>query len=335
MESELINKLSDFGLAHLLDFTYKNMDIYNLDDIIDIDLNDEDYIEELNKLSDTDKNGLILFIKTIKTSNNVRNVSNYQSSQNTSTELTKEIGGNMRSCYLGILKFPTISITQRKDYFYNYFIKPHISNNEIIDKKTKINFQGKIYTFNQNTISIGRGCHEYPVDIVIPEREPIDLSVSRVNCLIFRVNTLEGIVYHLFDAWSLIETRVTKTNPFQICKTSKDEPNIISWNENENVYISCGDYYCNNKIQFISSKNENIDSNEQEHNCNEYKKAHCVICFEPANIRLGCGHAVYCSNECMDEHVAYQKQESETALCPYCKKDNVENKQSLCIEQYK
>ena len=184
--------------------------------------------------------------------------------------------------------------------------------------------------------------HKYYVndDIVIKERDPQDLSISRVNCLIFRVNTPEGIVYHLFDAWSLIETRLTKTNPLKTFKTSKDDPNILSWNENENVYISCGDPSCNNKIHFISSINSDKDaetfiSNIEETTSDEDEKAKCVICFEPANIRLGCGHAVYCSNECMDQHVAYQENLTRNAVCPFCKKDNMYNKQSLCIQQYK
>ena len=341
MDFSLKQQLDKFGLAELVDFVYDNIGISTLDNINDFDFNEPEYIEEFDKLSSSDKNSLLLFLKTLQTANKVRNASNYQSSQNTSISLSTDIGRNMRYCYIGIINDFTKSVIQRKEYFYEYFIKPHIPlSDENINKELIINFEGKTYIFNQNTISIGRGSSKYPVDIVIKERDPKDLSISRVNCLIFRVNTPEGIVYHLFDAWSLIETRLTKTNPLKTFKTSKDDPNILSWNENENVYISCGDPSCNNKIHFISSINSHKDtetflSNIEETTSDEDEKATCVICFEPANIRLGCGHAVYCSNECMDQHVAYQENETGNAVCPFCKKDNMYNKQSLCIQQYK
>lgn len=340
MDFALKQQLDKFGLAELVDFVYENIGISDFEDINNLEIDDEDFFQEFDELSTPDRNSLLLFLKTVQTSNKVRNASNYQSSQTTSTSLSKDIGGNMRSCYIGILNDFTKSVTQRKEYFYDYFIKPHIPNSNInIDKELKINFEGKTHIFNQNTISIGRGSPQYPVDITIKEREPQDISISRVNCLIFRVNTPEGIVYHLFDAWSLIETRLSKTNPLKTFKTSKDEPNILSWNENENVYISCGDTSCNNKIHFISSIESDKDAetfiSNVEETSDEDEKATCVICFEPANIRLGCGHAVYCDNECMDKHIAYQKDESGNALCPFCKKDILHNIQSLCIQQYK
>tara|TARA_E500000178_G_scaffold316455_1_gene336186 strand:+ start:6491 stop:7516 length:1026 start_codon:yes stop_codon:yes gene_type:complete len=341
MDITLKQQLDKFGLSGLVDFVYDNIGISNLDDLEYFDLDDPDYHEEFNKLSTNNKNSLLLFIRTIQTANKVSNKSNYQSSQDTSIALSRDIGINMRSCYIGILSDLSKSITERKEYFYDYFIKPHIPvSDEDIDKEFKINFEGRTHVFNQNTISIGRGSQQYPVDIVIKERYHQDLSISRVNCLIFRVNTPEGIVYHLFDAWSLIETRLTKTNPIKTFKTSKDDPNILSWNENENIYISCGDPLCTNKIHFISSTDSNkdaetINSEIEEITSDEDLKSSCVICFKPANIRLGCGHAVYCSNDCMDTHVAYQKQETGNAVCPFCKENNIQNKQSLCIEQYK
>ena len=61
----------------------------------------------------------------------------------------------------------------------------------------------------------------------------------------------------------------------------------------------------------------------------------CVICFEPATIRLSCGHATYCSNECLDEHVAHQNTATNAVECPYCKTNWQSNKVSVCERYYK
>ena len=97
---------------------------------------------------------------------------------------------------------------------------------------------------------------EYPVDIKIKERELQDNSVSRVNCIIVKVlSDDDKYMYYLFDTWSIVGTRVTKTYPYQIYETAPGNTNIISWKENESVLISCGDTTCKNVIQVLSSDN--------------------------------------------------------------------------------
>ena len=80
MDFSLKQQLDKFGLAELVDFVFDNIGISSLDDINNFDFNEPEYIEELDKLSSSDKNTLLLFLKTVQTANKVRNVSNYQSS---------------------------------------------------------------------------------------------------------------------------------------------------------------------------------------------------------------------------------------------------------------
>ena len=196
----------------------------------------------------------------------------------------------------------------------------------------------------KNYISIGRGCLEFPADIVIPNRAPNDVSISRINCLIIKVKADDGrYVFHLFDSWSCAGTRVTMTNPVKIFKTEQpNNVNIITWNAEESVYISCGDTACKNKIHIVSRTEKKAPPelyttsiltdcvNEEIEELPE-----CPICFEPSKYRLGCGHAVYCSEECMNEHVSHQIAEGKKPRCPCCRADNEEHKVSQCARYYK
>jgi len=356
MDEELKQCLTEFGLGHCIPMCWNELGFLSMTDVNETDL-DDDFTELINDtFQKKDADNIILFIKTHKTARTVSLRANYQSTAVSSSIIDSSTGRDMRECYLLLLCNRSKTVKDRQEYFYNYFVLPYISNiDETLDEKTYINFEGRTYEFNQNTISIGRGCPEYPVDIVIKYRNPCDLSVSRVNCIITRVRSDEGYVYNLLDAWSMVETRVTKTNPMNTLITSKDDVNIISWNSKETVYISCGDKSCNNKIQFISNispSNDQIEEyvvDEVEENIVEGLKEeeniveelikeeenHCVICFEPATIRLSCGHATYCSKECLDKHVAHQNTTNNAPECPYCKTKWQHNKVSVCERYYK
>ena len=372
MDSITKQKLTAFGLGECILLIEEELCLHTMTDINETDV-DDDYVEEIkDTIPPKHVDNLILFIKTHKTAQMVSMRADFQSTERSSTRVDCSTGRDMRECYLLLINNRSKTVKERQEYFYKYFILPYISNiDETLDEKTYINFEGRTYEFNQNTISIGRGCPEYPVDIEIKHRNPCDLSVSRVNCIITRVRSDEGYVYNLLDAWSMVETRVTKTNPINTLITSKEYVNIISWNSKETVYISCGEKSCNNKIQFISNIPSSSD-HEEDNEAVEHRMAAaasdavaverrmaaaasdavaataaaavaaakddgptCVICFEPATIRLSCGHATYCSNECLDKHVAHQNTATNAVECPYCKTNWQSNKVSVCERYYK
>ena len=394
MDSTTKQHLTDFGLGECIKLVEEELELFTMNDINETDV-DDDYAEIIKDAFPPEHaDNLILFIKTHKTARMVSQRADFQSTERSSTRVDASTGRDMRECYLLLLNNRSKTVKERQEYFYKYFILPYISNiDETLDEKTYINFEGRTYEFNQNTISIGRGCLEYPVDIQIKHRNPCDLSVSRVNCIITRVRSDEGYVYNLLDAWSMVETRVTKTNPMNTLITSKENVNIISWNSKETVYISCGDRSCNNKIQFISNIPSSSDQEDTEEEKEEIEQRRaevdartaqwrdtltrgraalaaavevaaaaaardaasdavaataaaavaiaeedgptCVICFEPATIRLSCGHATYCSSNCLDEHVAHQNTTTDAPECPYCKTNWQYNKVSVCERYYK
>lgn len=341
MDTLLRDQLTNYGLSDCIeDFEYQ--EILTIDDFVNYTI--DDYREMMHEKFIT---SIRFLLNTYKVADRVSQSLDYNDSNNRgSTKITDGLSNDVRECYLSILKNKELSILQRQKYFYTFFIKPNLNNKVPVVSETCINFEGKLYKFKKNTITIGRGCLEYPVDIRIKERELQDNSVSRVNCIIVKVlSDDDKYMYYLFDTWSIVGTRVTKTYPYQIYETAPGNTNIISWKENESVLISCGDTTCKNVIQVLSSDNgdmmpiledeENDGVEIQREEEEEREEVLCVICYDPATIRLGCGHAVYCGNGCMDEHIAYQEEENGCAVCPFCKVDNTQNKQSICLQQYK
>jgi hypothetical protein len=350
MDEELTKIFNEEGLEECIDIVVKELGIKSLDemnyqvsilglesinDAID-ELIPENYIHTL-------KNLFITFI----ISKEVSQSHNYNTSQDdsggNSTKLSEFTAKSVREIYLNLLNDLNKTPQQRAEFFYKRFIQPNLKNQESVDDETIINFEGRNYKFNKNSICIGRGCQEYPADIVIPERNNYDKSISRVNCVIIKVKTVDGFGYHLFDAWSCAGTRVTKTNPVKTFVTQQpNNVNIISWDAEESVFISCGDTLCNNKIHVLSSTQKKDLSNpvsppvlSSYANMEISDLPECPICFEPSRYRLGCGHAVYCSEECMNEHVSHQIAERGVARCPCCRAENEEHKVSQCVNYYK
>lgn len=348
MDEELSNILKEEGLESCIpiianEFGAKSVvELNNLVNNIGLALIKEDintYIPENLRLT------LENLISTLFVSKQVSQNHNYNTSQDdsgeSSTKLSVYTAKTVREIYLNLLKDTNKTPKQRSEFFYKRFIQPNLNNQEPVDDETIINFEGRNYRFNKNSICIGRGCPAYPADIVIPERNRYDISISRVNCIIIKVKTIDGYGYHLFDTWSCDGTRVTKTNPVKTFETNQpNNVNLISWDAEESVFISCGDPLCNNRIHVLSctqkkelSEPSPVLSNRA--NVEVVDLPECPICFEPSKYRLGCGHAVYCSEECMNEHVSHQIAERGIARCPCCRAENEEHKVSQCVNYYK
>jgi len=349
MSSELALVFEEEGLEECIPIISKKLEINNISDVIQMihHIGYDDFCDELDeyipeKYIHTLKN----LIKTFIVSKEVSQSHNYNSSQDdggSTTRLETFTAKSVREIYLNLLKDPNKTPKQRSEYFYKRFILPNLDSKEPVEDETVINFEGRNYKFNKNSICIGRGCQEYPADIVIPQRNSNDISISRINCIIIKVKTDDGFAYHLFDSWSCAGTRVTKTNPVKTFATEQpDNVNIIKWNSDESVFISCGDKACNNKIHILSNTQKNSLSESSSPpvlssyaNMEISELPECPICFEPSKYRLGCGHAVYCSEECMNEHVSHQIAERGVARCPCCRAENEEHKVSQCVNYYK
>ena len=349
MDQELTNIFKDEGLEECIDIVVKEFGIKTIDE-----MNDNVScigLEEINVAIDeiipenyihTIKNLFMTFVvsKEVSQSHNYNTIQDDR--DGSSTKLSEYTAKNVREIYLNLLKDLNKTPQQRSEYFYKRFIQPTLKNQELVDDETIINFEGINYKFNKNSVCIGRGCPEYPADIVIPERNNYDKSISRVNCVIIKVKTVDGVGYHLFDAWSCAGTRVTKTNPVKTLVTHQpNNVNIISWDAEESVFISCGDPLCNNKIHVLSSTQKDQSKSTSSPVLSSYANMkitclpECPICFEPSKYRLGCGHAVYCSEECMNEHISYQIAEGGIQRCPCCRAENEEYQVSQCVNYYK
>ena len=325
MEEHFKKKLINLGLSACIN-KLEEEEIYNLETLQTLDYHNLEEIIPSNFLPT-----LSFLLKTIKTSYTISQINNIDSTE--ITNIDSETSHDMRDCYIKLIEDVNLSPVYRQGYIYEYFIKPYIDNTTT-NGTISVNYEGKKYNFNKNFISIGRGCPQYPVDIQIKERSQADLSVSRVNCVLIKIKCGDNYKYNLFDAWSIYGTKITKYNPLTTIKTSRDKFNIIKWDSSESVYIHCGSEMSNNKIQVLAD-DENIhsDNNNSDGSCEDNPE--CVICCEPASIRLGCGHAVYCGSNCMNSHIAHQINNKQRPTCPYCKKDNLENNVSLCVNQYK
>jgi len=346
MDEDIRILLEEEGLESCIHIIINDMGIKSMGDFIStINMFDIDEIDEYipENYRHTFKN----LIRTIIVSNEVSQSHNYNSSQHDdgggATCLAVHTAKTVRQIYLNLLKDRNKTPKQRAEFFYKRFIQPHLNDKTPVEDETIINFEGRNYHFNKNSICIGRGSIDYPADIVIPERNNNDISISRINCIIIKVKTDEGYSYHLFDSWSCAGTRVTKTNPIKIFTSEQpDNVNIICWNDNDAAYISCGDRICNNKIHVLSSIQKKTLNNSSSPPCNGGSAnmelddiPECPICFEPSKYRLGCGHAVYCSEECMNEHVSHQIADRCIARCPCCRAENEEHKVSQCANYYK
>jgi len=319
MDTDFKSKLINIGLRECIPIL-ERQEIIDLETLSSIIENNEEII-----IPEKYFTTLLLLLKTLKTSNTISSL-NVNDNIGSSIKVDKATSNNMRECYIKLLNDRNITPKDRQNYIYTYFILPYIDDKDTTDQTISVSYEGKRYDFNKSFISIGRGCPQYPVDIKITERNENMLSISRVNCVLVKIKHGNTYKYNLFDAWSICGTKIEKYNPYIECKTSNDNFNIIKWDSDESAYIYCGNQLCVNKIHVIA---DNYNNN------NDPDKPICVICSEPANIRLGCGHAVYCGNNCMNSHTAYQINHDIKPVCPFCKKDNLDNKFSVCVNQYK